>query len=108
MSLITVKNIIVVTYYSKSHRLSLSLIVVNATPLMTQPCRIKDVLGFDGIKVDRMSDKLCGFISPVLFNDDTSQVDNTGRDIDTVDKWILLTSTGTGSWTPTSSSHQRL
>ena len=33
---IIVKNIIVVTYCSKSHRLSLSLITVNETPLITQ------------------------------------------------------------------------
>ena len=37
MSLIPVKNIIVVTYCSKSNRLSLSLITVNETPLITQP-----------------------------------------------------------------------
>ena len=34
MSLIAVNNIIVVTYCSKFHRLSLSLIAVNETPLM--------------------------------------------------------------------------
>ena len=36
-SLITVDNIIVVTYNSKCHRLSLSLIVVNETPVMVKP-----------------------------------------------------------------------
>ena len=35
MSLIVVNNIIIVTYYSKYHRLSLSLIVVNGITLMT-------------------------------------------------------------------------
>ena len=37
--------------------------------------RSKGVLGFDGIKVDRMVDKLCAFMSPVLCNDHTAQVD---------------------------------
>jgi hypothetical protein len=37
VSLIAVKNIIVVTYCSKRHRISLSLIAVNETPLITQP-----------------------------------------------------------------------
>ena len=39
VSLITVtgNNIIFVTYYSKFHRLSLSLIAVNETPLMGRP-----------------------------------------------------------------------
>ena len=37
VSLIPVKNIIVVTYCSKSHQLSLSLIAVNEIPLITQP-----------------------------------------------------------------------
>ena len=36
-SLITVNNIIVVTYCSKCHRLSLSLITVNETPVMDEP-----------------------------------------------------------------------
>jgi hypothetical protein len=35
VSLIKVNNIIVVTYYRKWYRLSLSLIVVKETPLMT-------------------------------------------------------------------------
>ncbi len=30
-----------------------------------EAARGKGVLGFDGIKVDRMTDKLCSFISPV-------------------------------------------
>ena len=37
MSLIAVNNIIVVTYWSKFHRLSLSLIAVNETPVMGWP-----------------------------------------------------------------------
>ena len=31
----------------------------------SEAARGKGVLGFDGIKVDRMADKLCAFISPV-------------------------------------------
>ena len=37
MSLITVNNIMVVTYYSKCHQLSLSLIAVNGITLMDKP-----------------------------------------------------------------------
>jgi hypothetical protein len=37
LSLIAVNNIIVVTYYSKWHRLSLSLIAVNETPAIAEP-----------------------------------------------------------------------
>ena len=37
--------------------------------------RNKGVLGFNGIKVDRMTDKLCAFISPVLCNAHAAQVD---------------------------------
>ena len=37
--------------------------------------RSKGVLGFDGTKMDRMTDKLCVFISPVLWNVHTAQVD---------------------------------
>ena len=37
MSLIAVNNIIVVTYYSKCQRLSLSLIAVNGITLMGKP-----------------------------------------------------------------------
>jgi len=37
VSLITVNNIIVVTYCSKCHRLSLSLIAANETPLIEEP-----------------------------------------------------------------------
>jgi hypothetical protein len=41
VSLITVNNIIVVTYCSKCHRLSLSLIAVNETTLMGRPYRMR-------------------------------------------------------------------
>jgi hypothetical protein len=37
VSLMTVNNIIVVTFCSKCHRLSLQLIAVNETPLITEP-----------------------------------------------------------------------
>ena len=37
VSLIAVNNIIVVTYFSKCHRLSLSLIAVNGITLMDKP-----------------------------------------------------------------------
>ena len=37
MSLIEVNIIIIVTYFSKWNRLSLSLIAVNETPLMSEP-----------------------------------------------------------------------
>ena len=30
-----------------------------------EAARRKGVLGFDGIKMDRMTDKLCAFISPI-------------------------------------------
>ena len=30
-----------------------------------EAARSKGVLGFDGIKMDRMADKLCAFISPM-------------------------------------------
>ena len=40
-----------------------------------ETARIKGVLGFDGVKVDRMTDKLCAFMSPVVYNAHGTQVD---------------------------------
>ena len=39
-----------------------------------ETARSKGVLGFNGIKVDRMADKMCAFMSPVLCNAHAAQV----------------------------------
>jgi hypothetical protein len=39
-----------------------------------ETARSKGVLGFNGIKVDRMADKLCALMSPVLCNAHAAQV----------------------------------
>ena len=45
-----------------------------------ESARSKGVLGFDGIKVDRMADKLCAFMSAVLCNAHAAQVDRGSND----------------------------
>ena len=45
-----------------------------------ETARSMGVLGFDGIKMHKMVDKLCAFISPVLCNAHAAQVDRGSKE----------------------------